>query len=496
MLVTQEVMGKTMIEYMSIYHTCIWFPGIYISMSAQTKENAASLSREKHNDLMNAFPLLKNELIEKECHFSRTMATVKFKNNSTYDVLANAQSTKGQRRQRLNIEESALLNNALYKDALEPVVNVARRTRGQLSAINPWELNGMINFLTTTGYKNSTEYMRVIDMIDKMVNLEGQMVLGASWRLPCYYGRGENEEQILKKKNDPTSSYVDFQRNYEEVWVGAADDAIIDINKLMDCQNYPMAVLKPQKDKEYYLSVDVARSSKTRNNKSAFVVFEVERNSDNTIKNASVVNIVVPKNGLNFFDQSLIVKRLNKVYSFISVIVDANGVGSGLVDTLMMEALDPKTGETYPAWNTENTDDEPNGQTSLDSPSLYALKATGIQTKIIVDFIDFIESDRLKLLVPLNAVNLPEEDSKNKEEINSIRAAHYQTDQLRDQIANLRKVDKSAGNIDVEQVSKGTDKDIYSALVYGLYYLREFEDKRIEQNSSSLEELLDYTFFV
>lgn len=136
--------GKTMIELMSIYHTCIWFPDINISMSAQTKENAASISADKHAELMKKFPLLQNEIDGKPM-ISKDNFEVNFTSGGRYNILANAQTTKGQRRHRLNIEESALLNNELFKDALEPVVNVPRRTTGAESVISPYELNGMVN---------------------------------------------------------------------------------------------------------------------------------------------------------------------------------------------------------------------------------------------------------------------------------------------------------------------------------------------------------------
>lgn len=210
--------GKTMLELMSIYHTCIFFPNITIAMSAQTKENAASISEEKHNELLMFYPLLKDELDGKP-NFSKDNAEVFFKSGAKYSILANAQSTKGQRRRRLNVEESALLNNELFKDVLEPVVNVPRRTIGKLSTVNPFELNGMINFLTTSGYRGSDEFNRILNMLKEMAELKGKVVLGASWELPCHYGRGETRNQILAKKNDPTTSATTFAMNYESKWV-------------------------------------------------------------------------------------------------------------------------------------------------------------------------------------------------------------------------------------------------------------------------------------
>ena len=144
-------------------------------MSAQTRENAASISEEKHNEIMRWFPLMRNEIAK--ASFTKDTVEVVFTSGAIYSVLANTQSTKGQRRRRINVEESCLLNNDFFKDILEPVVNVARRTVGYQSVVNPYELNGMINYLTTSGYRGSDEFIRIHNMLDDMAELKGKFVL-------------------------------------------------------------------------------------------------------------------------------------------------------------------------------------------------------------------------------------------------------------------------------------------------------------------------------
>ena len=83
---------------------------------------------------------------------------------------------------------------------LEPVVNVPRRTIGKSASINPDELNGKINYFTTSGFKGSSEHERNILMIKEMANLQGKFVFGADWQLAVGFGRGETKAQILAKK--------------------------------------------------------------------------------------------------------------------------------------------------------------------------------------------------------------------------------------------------------------------------------------------------------
>lgn len=207
--------GKTLLEIMGMYHTAIWFPDIELSMTAQTRENAAKLIDEKHRELTKFYPLLNNEITIYRS--SKDMSEVIFTSGGRIDVMANAQSSKGARRKRINIEESALLNNALFQDVLEPIVNVPRRTIGKQALINPEELNGQINFFTTSGFRGSDEFEKNLLMIDEMAELKGKMVLGSDWQLACTFGRGETKSQLLEKKAKLSPTF--FAMNYESKWV-------------------------------------------------------------------------------------------------------------------------------------------------------------------------------------------------------------------------------------------------------------------------------------
>ena len=199
--------AKTYTEVLDCFIVAILYPGITLSITAQTRENSAALLEDKYNEIMNDFPLMENEVDKKK--FSKNDAFIKWKNGSTISNLANAQSSKGRRRHRIKIEESALLNNTLYEDALEPIVEVPRTTTGSSAVIDPEEMNFQIHFFTTSGYRGSDEYNRSVRMVNGMRNCSGDIVLGSGWMLPCYYGRGSTKTQILKKKRRSNPIFFD-----------------------------------------------------------------------------------------------------------------------------------------------------------------------------------------------------------------------------------------------------------------------------------------------
>lgn len=460
--------AKTFNEVLSEVIVAILFPQIELAISAQTKENAADLLKSKFNEIRNKFPLIENELA-KEPKFIKGDALITFKNGSTIDAIANAQTTKGQRRRRLKIEESALLNNELFQDALEPVTEVPRYTVGKMALVDPQELNQQIHFFTTSGFRGSDEYQRSVNMYDNMCDLKGQIVLGSNWMLPCWYGRGSNKSQILRKKS--TSSPIAFAQNYEQEWVGSADGALVDINKLMNCRTLTTPMVNFNKlDEEFYLGVDVARSQKASNNQSSIAVGRVIRNKESSrIVSIEIPNIMTVSNAMNFTAQACLVKKIKKSFLAKAVIADGNGLGAGLIDELLKESYDPVTGEYLGCWNTINTDNQPEVKDA--EKCLFDMKAQHFQSKVVADFIDAVESGKLKLLEKRQDSDFTQKDKQNME-LNVL--PYVQTDLLFEEIANLKLKHMTNGALSVEKVVKKVDKDRFSALSYLIFYITEY----------------------
>ena len=311
-----------MVEILCMYITAILYPDITLSMSAQTKESSAKFFHEKHREIIKFYPLIGNEIAKKPI-MSKDTIEITFTSGAVITNLANSQSSKGLRRHRINIEESALLNDELFQDSLEPIPNIPRRTIGKQSAINPEELNGQMHFLTTAYFKN-TEYERNLRMFDEMVELKGKIILGSDWQLACEYGRGETRSQILAKKE--RLSPIFFMTNYESRWVGSTDNCLVDINKLMELRVLPKAEMKGDNKSEYYIGVDVARSTKTSNNQTSITIGKVQRDKMDKVKYIKIVNLVNLPNGMNFTGQAIAIKRLKNVFKARMVILDGNGL--------------------------------------------------------------------------------------------------------------------------------------------------------------------------
>lgn len=460
--------GKTFDEVLASMLVCVFFSEISISLSAQTKENAADLLKDKYNEIIRFYPMLKNEI--EKANFAKGDALIVFKSGARLDNLANAQSSKGQRRKRMNMEESALIDNDTFLDALLPIVEVPRVCVGKYSITDPEELNQQINFFTTAGFKGSDEYQRSVDMSKDMINLSGKIILGSSFWLPCWYGRGSTKSQIFQKKRDMTM--VSFAQNYESKWVGASNGALVNINKLMNCRSLPSPILQSKNDSdEYYLGVDVARSQNTNNNQSFIAVVKVNRSKDKSrIVSMDLVNLINIPNIMNFTAQACVVKKYKQLYNAKAVVVDGNGLGAGLIDELLKESFDPITKMSLGVWDTINDDNEPEIP-DIAEKILYNLKAQSVQSKVVTNFIDVVDSGKFRILEQRQQSEFSE---KEYDDFDNCVAPFLQTDMLFEEIANLKLKHLNNGGVTIEKVVNKLDKDRTMATLYILWYINEF----------------------
>lgn len=474
--------SKTLTQIMVCYHTAICYPNITVAITASTKESAVKIWKEKHEEILRYYPSIRDEI--KSANFSKDSGRVEFQNGAVIDNLANAQSSKGLRRRRGSLEESALIDKDLYEDAIEPIFNVPRVTMS--GEIDPTELNGQINRFSTSGYKNSDEYEKILAMTKEMYDLKGAFVFGSDWYIPVHFGR-QKRSTIDKARR---GNVIRFKQNYLCEWIGVSDGGLINISKLIKARTLDKDDLEFEcpKDKkgnfelnEYVISMDVARSESENNNKTAIIILKIIRNKNGKIRQVRVVNVITPPNGLNFSEQTAIVKKLFYKYGgsldetksrVKAIIVDANGVGSACVDCFLEEQTDNETNEELGCFDTINTDQKPQ---IPDAPKMiYALKAQSCNKEMIVNFIDYVESSKLKLIKNFQDIKNAHEGMSQDESLR-INQQSNQIQRLVDEVSNL-KLKTTNTTTTVVQVVKKIDKDRYSALIMGLYYINTFMD--------------------
>ena len=122
--------SKSFLAVMVLIIRCILYPGAKLFIVSGTKEQGASIAKEKIEELKEMIPAFKNEINEKKSLYGKDYVRLEFHNGSRLDVVAARNSTRGGRRHGGLIEEVVLVDGQALNEVILPLMNVSRRTKG------------------------------------------------------------------------------------------------------------------------------------------------------------------------------------------------------------------------------------------------------------------------------------------------------------------------------------------------------------------------------
>jgi hypothetical protein len=175
--------------------------------------------------------------------------------------------------------------------------------------------------------------------------------------------------------------------------------------------------------------------------------------------------------------QSIKIKKIFRQYHCKVAVIDANGLGTGLVDFLLTDQEDPDTGDYLPNFGVVN--DEENRYRSFETEdtianAMYLMKATApLNTQMYSYCQSQLNAGKIRFLIDENAAkNKLAGQSQSKNMTANERADYLRpfvmTSILRDQMLNLVEETENL-NIILKQATRSIKKDKFSALIYGLY---------------------------
>ena len=492
--------SKSFLSVLILMLRCVLYPNAHLFVTTGGKEQAAGIAREKAEELCKLIPGLKNEIdwSRGATKASKNMVEYLFKNGSKLDIIAAQQSSRGKRSTGGLMEECILIDQTLLNEVIIPTMNVDRRLADG-SRIESETVNKSQIYVTTAGWKNSFAYEKLIQiLIQQIIEPEEAVVLGGTWRVPVM-------EHLLKKsfiedlKLDGTYNDSSFAREYESEWSGDAENAFFSAEKF----DKHRVLLQPEyeysgrsnKSAYYVLGVDVGRKGCT----TEVCVFKVTPQAQGTSLK-TLVNLYTWDED-HFEDQAINIKRLFYKYKAKKVVIDANGLGIGLVDYMVKSQLDPESGETLPDFGVENDEDNfykqyRTGETELDA--MYLIKANApINTEAHSYVQTQLASGKIKFLIDENQAKIKLMSTKNGQNMDNNKRADYLmpftlTTILREQMLNL--VEENEGvNIILKQSNRSIKKDKFSAFEYGLYYIKQEEDRRKKKKKRNIGDMMFFS---
>ena len=381
---------------------CILYPGAKLFSTAGGKEQAASILKEKVTEICTLVPAFNREI-----DWSRGVTLegkdyckYVFRNDSYFDNVAAKESSRGKRRHSGLIEECVGVDGAVLQQVLIPMMNVSRRCMDG-SVQEDELLNQSQLYITTAGYKNSFSYEKLIQTLVQMLTEPGKaFVMGGTWRVPVLAGL-QPRTFIQDLKNDSSFNEAGFLREYESKWSGSVEDAFFNGEKFDKNRIIQKAEMEPtgrnSKSAYYIMSVDVGR----KGCQSVVCLFKVTPQAQGSAVK-SLVNIFTFDDE-HFGIQAIKIKKLYYKFEPRRIVIDANGLGMGLMDYMVTNQQDPDTGDFFPGFGVYN-DEEGFYRKFITKDTvediIYAIKANApINTEAYSIVQSQIESGRIKFLI-------------------------------------------------------------------------------------------------
>ena len=482
---------------------CILYPGSHLFVTTGGKEQAASITVAKIDEICKLIPALQNEINWERGKTKHSKDDVKylFKNGSVIDILAARESSRGQRRTGGLMEECVLIDQTALNEIIIPTTNVDRRLPGGGSA--PEEMvNKSQIYITTAGWKNSFAYKKLIELlIQSLIEPDACMIMGGTYETPVAEGL-LNADFVRQLKLQGTFNEDSFDREYRSKWSGDVENAFYSAEKFDKYRvlNQPEneASGRSTKTTYYVLGVDVGRIGCT----TEVAVFKVCPQIQGAAMK-SLVNIFTFE-AEHFEEQAIHLKRLYYRYKARVLAIDANGLGVGLIDFMTRSQIDPETGDVLPPFGVEG------GTTAdimeqykkirgadVEEDAMFLIKANApINTEAYSYAQTQMSSGKVKFLIDENQAKMKLMETKvgqnmSPEQRNDKLRPFVHTTILREQMLNL--VEENEGqNIILKQSSRNIKKDKFSAFLYGLYYIKRDEDRKRKRKKRNIS---DFIFF-
>jgi len=394
--------SKSFLAVMILMIRCILYPRCKLFVTSGGKEQAAGIMKEKVKEICTLIPAFEKEIDwgRGKSMEGKDYCKYVFKNGSYFDNIAARESSRGKRRHGGLIEECVGVDGTILSEVIIPTMNISRMCMD--GTTQPDEtLNKSQIYVTTAGWKNTYPYEKLIQLLVwQIVQPEKSFIMGGTYRIPILM-KLLDKNFIKDLKMDGTFNESSFDREYESKWSGSVEDAffsseVFDRNRILNQPEYESSG-RSSKQAYYVLSADVGRKGCD----TVVCVFKVTPQPQGAaIK--TLVNIYTLTDE-HFEDQAIKLKKLFYKYNAQRLVIDANGLGIGLVDYMIKSQIDPDTADVFPDFGVYNDDElyyKKYRTNNTEQDAMYLVKANApINTEAHTVARSNLSSGKVKFLI-------------------------------------------------------------------------------------------------
>ena len=488
--------SKSFTAYLSAFVRAMLLPRSTVMIASDTKGTVIKIAEAKFEEIFRHWPLLRKELKTRVddgktgIKSSNNYYEIWLKNGSSITVVSK-DTSRGLRATAAILEEAALIEEIPFNEVLWPQMNIARREVD--GSLNPNEPSASQIFITTAAERTVFMYQKLIEItVNAVLRPKEYFSWGLSYEVPLHYGLLD-KATLMDQRYSNTVSEDSFARESLSIWSGNSADAWLDSRRL----NKHRSLLKCERKASYsencpnafyLIGCDVGRY----NANTAIMVIKVLPGAQRFKKHVVYTEVI---NGANYItEQAPRLKKLIDLYKPREIVIDGNGPGIGLMDAMVLPSYDQHTGEQFPPYYTFNDENHlpPEMRAEQDDPMprynaiIYDIKASASnEDEINAAFLSSINNGSTSFLAHERVIKDKLMQTKKGQKMTSydrrvFLLPYEMTSRLMDELNNLRLKPTGIENkYKVERISSSIQKDRFSALEYGLYRIKYYEDKEI-----------------
>ena len=506
MYIASRGSGKTWLTALYCVVRCILFPGTKICIASGVKSQAVEVITKIETDFLKNYSWGSQNLRNEISYISTSInnARVDFKNGSWMTIVTSNDSARHNRANIIVVDEFRMVDLNVINTVLRKFLT-APRSPGYLN--NPeyehlTERNCEV-YMSSAWYKSHWSFAKLQAYFANMLDdTKKYFCVGLPYQLAIKENllqREQVEDEMSEADFDATS----FKMEMGAEWYGDSDGAFFKFDDISPRRKlktafYPLSVyknhnLRPPElatNEQRILSVDVAlmASKKHANDASALLI----NSAIPTENNDYVSNIVYLETheGLTTDELGIIIMRTFYQYNCTQLVLDANGVGTGVYDFIIKDQYDPEYGITYDALNCCN-DDSMAARCKVRSANkvIWSIKATAdFNTKAATSLRAAFQNGNINLLVSeFEAEELIKKirgfSKMTNIEQALLKAPYMQTSLMINELINLEHEIKGT-NVKIKERS-GMRKDRYSSLEYNYYAVQQLALKLKPKQSTT-----------
>ena len=510
--------GKTFISAVYCVIRCILYPGTRICIASGTRGQSINVLEKVMQELRPASGELAAEIDMGQTKVNGTNALIVFHNTSVIKVVTAGDSARGNRCHVLLLDECRLIPKDIIDTVLSKFLTLRRMpryeelTEDQRRAEYDKEKN-LTLYLTSAYFKDSWIYTKCQDTLKAMLDpTRHQFVCGFPYQLSILEGLLDRE-RVADEMADSDFSEIKFGMEMCAEFYGSADGAFFDFDTISKNRHirYPMLpdglsskisgsshmkIPAKQNGEVRILSADIALMSSRKHDNDATALFINQMLPTKAGRYMSNIVYADSCEGLRTDDQALMIRKLFDEYACDYLVLDTNGIGLGIFDSLARDIVDPNTGEIYPAISCCNNPEMAARCAVVGADKvIWSIKASAtFNSDCAFTLREGFRSGRIRLLV--NEYDADEilgdlkgYGSLTPAEKMRVRLPYIHTTLLIDELVKLEH-EESGGKIRVFEKS-GMRKDRYSSLAYNYYVATQLES-RLNKRLASSSNIMDY----